>query len=81
MHRTPIDTHIARVHHPAFAAVERELELAFDHNAVIDRQGAMERRLDSGREINQADYGAVADVDSWLFFFQRWSILLTYLAP
>lgn len=67
MHRASINADVARVHHPTFAAVERELEHALDHDSIIDRQGAVKRRLDPGCKINQTDDGAVWDVNSGLF--------------
>ena len=36
VHRPPVDAHVACAHDLALPAVERELELAFDDDAVVD---------------------------------------------
>lgn len=67
MRRAPIHAHVAGVQDALFAAVERELEDAFDDDAVVEREGAVEGGFDAGGEIDEAGDGAVGDVDAGLF--------------
>ncbi|ERF70334.1 hypothetical protein EPUS_07599 [Endocarpon pusillum Z07020] len=63
---TTVHAAVARQHPLDVAAVEYEVELALDEDAVVQRHGAVHGRLDARGEVDQAGATAVGDVDMWL---------------
>lgn len=59
-------THVARQHNLLLAAVQGDLEPALDHHTVVDRQRAVDGRLHTWGEIDEADAATVGDVNGGL---------------
>ena len=57
-----LDGDVARAHDALLARVEDELEDAFEHDAVVEADGAVHGRLDAGSKVDQARYRAVVDM-------------------
>ena len=68
MRRSPLHAHVALPHDPRLARVERELELALQHDAVVERHGAVHGRLGAGGEVDHAHDAAVGVVQRRLVF-------------
>ena len=66
MGRGALDADVAAAHDARLAAVEGEFELALEDDAVVDGHGAVEGGLEAGAEVDEADDGAVGDVEAGL---------------
>ena len=64
--RGALDADVAAAHDAGLAAVEGEFELALEDDAVVDGHGAVEGGLEAGAEVDEADDGAVGDVEAGL---------------
>lgn len=52
--RSTLNTHVARDDAPHVAVVELELELARDHDSIVERNGTVGRRGHVGRKLDDA---------------------------
>ncbi len=66
MRRSPLHTNITPPHDARLARVETELEFPLEHDAKVNGHGAVERGLEAGAEVDEAEDGAVGDVQAWL---------------
>ena len=66
MGRGALDADVAAAHDARLAAVEGEFELALEDDAVVDGHGAVEGGLEAGAEVDEADDGAVGNVEAGL---------------
>ena len=61
-----LDADVAAAHDAGLAGVEGEFEFALEDDAVVDGHGAVQGGFEAGAEVDEADDGAVGDVEAGL---------------
>jgi hypothetical protein len=64
MRRRPLDRHIAPIHDPALPGVQHELDLALQHNAIVQADGPVHGRHGARRKIDVSEDCPAGDHDA-----------------